>query len=73
MNQKLELIKHKARVNNLKIETNLLQRTNEAYAYTRKYILLVELARLARCNNISQVWRGVPPPVVRNLIHMDCL
>ena len=43
MNQKLELIKHKAEVNNLKIETNLLQRTNEAHAYTGKYILLVEI------------------------------
>ena len=42
MNQKLELIKHKAEVNNLKIETNLWQRTNEAYACTGKYILLVE-------------------------------
>ena len=43
MNQKLELIKHKAEVNNLKIETNLWQRTNEAYECTRKYILLVEI------------------------------
>ena len=32
-----------------------------------------ELARFARCNDISQVWRGVSPPVVRNLVHMDCL
>ena len=32
-----------------------------------------ELARFARCNNISQVWRGVSPPVVKNLIHVDCL
>ena len=43
MNQKIELIKHKAEVNNLKIETNLLQRTNEAHACTRKYIFLVEI------------------------------
>ena len=43
MNQKLELIKHKAEVNNLKIETNLFQRTNEVHACTRKYILLVEI------------------------------
>lgn len=32
-----------------------------------------ELAWFARRNNISQVWRGVSPPVVRNLVHMDCL
>ena len=43
MNQKLELIKHKAEVNNLKIETNLFQRTNEVHACTRKYIFLVEI------------------------------
>lgn len=30
-----------------------------------------ELALFARCNDINQVWRGVSPPVVRNLIHMD--
>ena len=43
INQKRELIKHKTEVNNLKIETNLWQRTNEAYECTRKYILLVEI------------------------------
>ena len=43
MNQKLNLNKHKAGVNNLKIETNLLQRTNEAHACTGKYIFLVEI------------------------------
>ena len=43
MNQKLELIKHKAEVNNLKIETNLLQRINEAHACTGKYIFPVEI------------------------------
>ena len=32
-----------------------------------------ELAHFAKCNNISQVWRGVSPPVVRNLVHLDCL
>ena len=32
-----------------------------------------ELARFAHCNNASQVWRGVSPPVVRNLLHLDGL
>ena len=32
-----------------------------------------ELACYARCNNVCQVWRGVSPPVVRNLIHLECL
>ena len=41
--QKLELIKQKAEVNNLIIETNLLQRTNEAHACTEKYIFLLEI------------------------------
>ena len=32
-----------------------------------------ELACFTRCHDINQVWRGVSPPVVRNLIHMDRL
>ena len=32
-----------------------------------------ELARFAHCNNICQEWRGVSPPVVRNLLHLDGL
>ncbi|XP_075652905.1 uncharacterized protein LOC142623382 [Castanea sativa] len=32
-----------------------------------------ELARYAKCNGISQVWSGMSPPVVKILIHMDCL
>ncbi|KAL0015868.1 hypothetical protein SO802_002937 [Lithocarpus litseifolius] len=32
-----------------------------------------ELAHFARCDNVNQVWRGVSPLVVRNLIHLDCL
>ena len=31
------------------------------------------LARFAHCNNVCQLWRGVSPPVVRNLLHLDCL
>ena len=30
------------------------------------------LAHFAKCHDINQVWRGVTP-VVRNLIHLDCL
>ena len=32
-----------------------------------------ELAHFANCNDINQVWRGVSPPVVRNLVHLYCL
>ena len=32
-----------------------------------------ELAHFANCNDINSVWRGVSPPVVRNLVHLDCL
>ena len=32
-----------------------------------------ELAKFARCNNVSQLWRGVSPPMVRTLMHLDCL
>ena len=38
MNQKLELIKHKAEVNNLKIETNLLQREQMKRMHTLENI-----------------------------------
>ena len=31
------------------------------------------LAQFAHCNNVCQLWRGVSPPVVRNLLHLDCL
>ena len=32
-----------------------------------------ELAWFVHCNNVCQLWRGVSPPVVRNLLHLDCL
>ena len=32
-----------------------------------------ELAHFANCNDINQVWRGVSPPVMRNLVHLDYL
>ena len=32
-----------------------------------------ELVHFAKCNNISQVWRGVSSPIVRNLVHLDFL
>ena len=32
-----------------------------------------ELAKFARCNNVSHLWRGVSPPIVRTLMHLDCM
>ena len=32
-----------------------------------------ELAKCARCNNVSHLWRGVSPPIVRTLMHLDCM
>ena len=32
-----------------------------------------ELARYANCNETSKVWEGFSPPLVRLLIHQDCL
>ena len=32
-----------------------------------------EFAKFARCNNVSHLWRGVSPPMVRTLMHLDCL
>ena len=32
-----------------------------------------ELAKFARCNNVSHLWRGVSLPMVRTLMHLDCL
>ena len=32
-----------------------------------------ELTHFAKCNDVNQVWRGVSPPVVRSLIHLDHL
>ena len=31
-----------------------------------------ELAQYARRNAISQVWKGVSPPMVQHLIHLEC-
>ena len=32
-----------------------------------------ELAKFARCNNVSHLWRGVSPPMVRTLMHLDSM
>ena len=32
-----------------------------------------ELVHFGRCNETCQVWKGVSPPMVRHLIHLDCL
>lgn len=32
-----------------------------------------EHACFARCNEISQDWKGFSPPMVKHLIHLDCL
>ena len=32
-----------------------------------------ELAKFARCNNVCHLWRGVSPPIVRTLMHLDCM
>ena len=32
-----------------------------------------ELAKFARCNNVCPLWRGVSPPIVRTLMHLDSM